>query len=410
MAIRVIELDPADTFFSARDRLLQSGRGRTVLLLPGRARLLSGIDLVLLRRLADRERLDVGLVTANKELSRQARAVGLPVFANRTLAEHYRPGWWRSRRRSEVLGFAPGDARRPWAPNAESPIHDSKAWGRRFFARLAILLIILLMAALPIAAAIYIYPSATLTLMPETRPAQVILTLTTDSPEAEPSETTIPARTIRHELEWTSSGPTSSGPTSSGPTSSDSEADLQRIRAQALQGLGAAAPGHLAPRVAPGEMLVPASARVKILEESLERDETGARLTLRVELSGTAVAAADVNRIAYRRLAEALPGEYEPDVSTVTTRLDPATGAANAFQVTAQATGRPIFDQEAIAENLRGMRASDAARYLATVVPLAEPPTIDVRPSWWWSWFRGRLPLRADRIHVETHQAATGVD
>ena len=405
MGIRVIELDPADTFFSARDRLLRSGRGRTVLLLPERAMPLSGIDLVLLRRLADRERLDVGLVTANKALSRQARALGLPVFVNLTLAEHYRPGWWRPRRRSEVLGFAPGDTRRPWAPTAELPIHDSKASGRRFFARLAILLVILLMAALPIAAAIYTYPSATLALMPETRPAQVILTLTTDSPEAEPSETTIPARTIRHELEWTASGPTASG-----PATADPEADLQRIRAQALQGLGAAAPDRLAPRIAPGEMLVPASARVKILEESLERDETGARLTLRVELSGTVVAAADVNRIAYRRLAEALPDGYEPDISTVTTQLDSATGAANAFQVTAQATGRPIFDQEAIAGNLRGMRAGDAARYLTTILPLAEPPTIDVQPSWWWSWSRGRLPLRADRIHVETRQTATGVD
>jgi len=400
MAIRVIELDPADTFFSARDRLLQSGHGRTVLLLPGRARSLSGIDLVLLRRLADRERLDVGLVTTNKALSRQARALGLPVFVNLTLAEHYRPGWWRSRRRSEVLGFAPGDAQRPWAPNAKLPIRDSKASGRRFFARLAILLVILLMAALPIAAAIYTYPGATLILIPETRPAQVILTLTTDSPDAEPSQTTIPARTIRQELEWTASG----------PTTSDPEADLQRIRAQALQGLGAAAPDHLAPRVAPGEILVPASARAKILEENMEREEMEARLTLRVELSGTAVAAADVNRIAYRRLAEALPEGYEPDASTVITQLDPATDVANAFQVTAQATSRPVFDQEAVAENLRGMRASDAARYLTTILPLAEPPTIDVQPSWWWSWFRGRLPLRADRIRVEIAPSTAAAD
>ena len=174
--------------------------------------------------------------------------------------------------------------------------------------------------------------------------------------------------------------------------------------------MGAAAPDRLAPRVAPGEILVPASARVKILAENVERDETEARLTLRVELSGAAVAAADVNRIAYRRLAEALPEGYEPDASTVMTQLDPATGTANAFQITAQAAGRPVFDQETVAENLRGMRASDAARYLTTILPLAEPPTIDVQPSWWWSWFRGRLPLRADRIHVEIAPSTATAD
>lgn len=399
MGIRVIELDPADTFFSARDRLLQDGHARTVLLFPGRSRLLSGIDLVLLRRLADRERLDVGLVTTDRELSRQAWALGLPVFANLTLAEHYRPGWWRARRRSEVLGFAPGDAHSPWAPNAEVADLHPKSPARRL-ARFIALLIISLVVALAIIAAIYMLPRATLVLEPEMQPAQVILTLTTGAQTTELTDSTVPTRTVRHELEWTASG----------PTTADAEADLQRIRAQALQGLGAAAPDYLAPRIAPGELFVPASARVEILEESLERDEIEARLTMRVALTGAAVAAADVNRIAYRRLTEALPDGFNPDPSTVTIQLDRAAGKANSFQVTAQAIGQPVFDQEAIAESLSGMRASDAARHLSMTLRLAESPTIDVWPSWWWSWSRGRLPLRADRIRVEISPSRTLAD
>lgn len=399
MGIQIIELDPADTFFSARDRLLRSGRGRAVLLFPGRSRLLSGIDLVLLRRLADRERLDVGLVTANRELSRQARALGLPVFANLTLAEHYRPGWWRARRRSEILGFAQGDIRSPWAPNAGLADLHPKSPARRL-ARFITLLIIPLVVALAIIAAIYLLPRATLVLEPEMQPAQVILTLTAEAQATELTDSTVPTRAVRHELEWTASG----------PTTADAEADLQRIRAQALQGMGAAAPDYLAPRIAPGELFVPASARVEILEESLERNEIEARLTMRVALTGAAVAAADVNRIAYRRLAETLPDGFEPDPATVTIQLDPAAGEANSFQVTAQAIGQPVFDQEAIAESLSGMRAGDAAHYLDMTLRLAEPPTIDVWPSWWWSWSRGRLPLRADRIRVEISPSRATVD
>ena len=76
MALRVIEIDPAETFYSLRDRLLAGQRERVVLVAPGGRMPLVGLDLVLLRRLADRERLNVGLVTADSRLARQARALG----------------------------------------------------------------------------------------------------------------------------------------------------------------------------------------------------------------------------------------------------------------------------------------------------------------------------------------------
>src|SRR5690606_27590507 len=99
------------------------------------------IDLVLLRRLADRERLEVGLVTADRALSRQARALGLPTFANLTLAEYYRPGWWRGGRRRERVGLPPDDERR----SHSLVLEDEDVAARR---RRLLLLLVLVQAAL----------------------------------------------------------------------------------------------------------------------------------------------------------------------------------------------------------------------------------------------------------------------
>jgi hypothetical protein len=69
--------------------------------------------------------------------------------------------------------------------------------------------------------------------------------------------------------------------------------------------------------------------------------------------------------------------------------------------VTAQAQGWVGVDTAALAAALRGRPAADAAHFLSNAIPLAEPPTLNVGPSWWWSWFGGRLPLRAANIRVE---------
>jgi hypothetical protein len=391
MSLRIIELDPADTFHSARDRLLQNGRERTVLVLPERSSPLSGIDLVLLRRLADRERLDIGLVTGDKRLSRQARAIGLPAFSNLTLAEHYRPGWWRAGRRSERVGFGPGDDRHP---SLSAPITADEARDtlhKRRLARLAAVLAVVLILSLTAIAAVYALPRATVTLRPASLPAQVILDLSAGSASAGSSAEVVTARPVQYTLEWQATG-TATG---------NAAADEQRVRAQALQGLGAVAPDYLNPRLDAGELLIPSSVHVEILEETVDRQETELKATYRATISGSAVAAADVNRLAYKALLAALPPSYSPDAATLRVNVEPANGApAGRFQITAQATGRPALDVDTVAEALRGQRASAAGQYLNATLPLAEPPMLNVWPSWWWSWF-GRLPLRAEQIEVE---------
>jgi hypothetical protein len=384
MPLRVIELDPADTFYSVRDRLLRGGRGRAVLVLPPHGAPGGGVGLVLLRRLADRERLEIGLVTADRALARQARALGLPAFSTLTLAEHFRPGWWRARRRSERLGFAAGADGRIAAKEA-----IIETGHRRSFLVLVIVLI-LFVTGLMAAAAIYALPHATITLRPITQPAQVIIDLTADPAATEPAGRVVPARALGYSQSWEARG----------PSMGDAGADQSRIRALALQGLGAAAPGILAARLDPGEMLVPASVRFDVIDESFDQAGDVSILTLRAALEGLVVNAADVNRLAHNELAGALPAGFVPDAASLRVRAEASGGSADHLQITAGATGRADIEPAQLAALLRGRRASDAAHHLSATLPLAEPPAFDVGPGWWREWF-GRLPLRAERIRVK---------
>ena len=392
MALSVLPIDPADTFHSVRDRLLRLGRGRTVLVMPDGPAPLSGIDLVLLRRLADRERLEVGLVASDRQLSRQARAIGLPTFANLTLAEHYRPGWWRAGRRAERLGFAPGEDHQPWDRDVTRALESPAAARRRRLLRVSGLLASVVVLGLLAIAGLYALPHAEITLHPAMLPAQVILDLRADTSLDAPAEDAVPARVIEHTLDWEAAG----------LTTDDATADAQRIKSQALQGIGAAAAGYLAARLDAGELLVPTSIHVAIIEETVERSGDQTTLLLRAALSGAAVASADVDAVAYRALSAALPVAYMPDPATLRVQMEPANGdAPEHFQVTARATGRATVDTHALARTLAGRQANEAARYLSTTIPLAEPPAFAVWPGWWWGASRGRLPLRAERISVE---------
>lgn len=384
MQLNVIELDPADTYYSVRDRLLHNGRARAVLVIPERGNRLGGVELALLRRLADRERLEFGLVTGNRKLARQARNLGLPAFANVTLAEHYRPGWWRSGRRREWLGFAPGADRRPPDTAGADARRRDRLW------LLAIVLFVLLIIGSAVLAAIYFLPRATVTLTPESRPVQVILDLAAVPDDATASGHAVPARELQLVQAWEASG----------ATTDDDEADHQRIRAQALQGLHAAAPELLGARLGPDELLLPASVEIEIVEGSFARGDDVSRLALEANIAGLSVPAADVNRIAYAALSAALPAGYEVDGDSYRLTVEPAAPAgAGTFQVTAQATARGDIDADALPSLLSGRRLEEAVATLNGTQPLAEPPRIDFRPGWWWDF--GRFPFRAGRIQVE---------
>ncbi len=377
MSLRVIEVDPADTYYSVRDRLLRHGRARAVLVLPPGTAPVNGVDLVLLRRLADRERLDVGLVTADRALARQARALGLPAFASVTLAEHYRPGWWRAGRRSERVGFVPGEERQPPAPTA---------FGARRLLFLLILSVLLLLGIMAAAAALTL-PQATVTVRQTALPVQIIADLRADPSLTTATGDTVPAQTTTYRQAWEVSGPATDDPT----------ADRQRLLALARQGLATDAPSLLASRLDPGYLLLPASVTIDVTEEAFTQLDGAAQLLLDATLSGLAVAAADLNRLAYPRLAEALPAGAVPDAATVRVQVEPTAGAPDRFQITARATGQYPVDVAALAGALRGQPMADAERILAAALP--QGAILSVEPSWWARL--GRLPLRAGQITIK---------
>lgn len=98
---------------SLRDRLFPASSRRVAIAVSPDIDLLSRpVNLALLRRLADREQIEIGLVTTSRELRREALAFGLPVFESTSAAERSERGWRPSPRQAS-LGFAPGDDRRP---------------------------------------------------------------------------------------------------------------------------------------------------------------------------------------------------------------------------------------------------------------------------------------------------------
>lgn len=386
--LHVIEVDPADTYHSLRHRLLWHGRERAVLLLPGRATPIRRIDLLLLRRLADSERLDIGLVTTDRDTARHARALGWPVFANLTLAEHYRPGWWRIGRRALSVGFAPGESYRRPPPRAATPAPTSIHALRVL---VFLLMAVLLLGVLGLAAVITI-PTASLRIRPQPLPVQVIAGFTADPSLSFVVDQSVPARLVSLDQPWEAVG----------STTDDAAEDVNRIATNARQGLAAAAPERLAARLEPGELLVPSSIRAEVVDQAFEPSGETATLSLSARLEGLAVREADLLPAVLRQLSAALAAGYAADPASVQLLIEPnATAPGDTFQVKATAIGRAAIDPAALAELLRGQRAADAARYLSAAYQLAEPPTIDVRPSWWWSESRGRLPYRADRIRID---------
>ena len=385
MPLRVIEVDPADTYYSLRHRLLWDDRQRAVLFLPDHTPPLSAIDLVLLRRLAARERLSIGLVTGDKDLARQARALGLPAFSSLTLAEHFRPGWWRTARRKYPIGFAPGQRVRPPA-KVVIPASTSM-YALRLLVFLLAAILVLGIAAL---IAAYSAPVATLRIRPQHPPVQLIADFTAGPSTSEAGGRIVPARRIAFDQAWEATRTV---------TGDAAEGSLRTI-AQAQASLAAAAPDLLAARLEPGERLLPSSIQIATTDEMF--DPLTGTATLNVQLAGLAAREEDLRPLVLQQLSERLPAHYAPDPASLRLQFGPgASTSANAFQVTATALGRVDIDRVALARLLRGQRITDAAGYLADTYQLTESLFIDMQPSWWWGLSRGRLPYRADRIHIE---------
>ncbi len=220
--MQIIHLDESDDIISICDRLTWAEAQQTLLVLPESGGVLrEGLDLVRLRRFADRQRLEVGLVTPEVPITRQAQALGLPVFPSVPVAENSRRGWWRGRKRRERVGLPTvGDeswedifAQRPY-PTLDAA--DRREMNRRlspkssvrlWLVRYAAIFLFCLTLAILYVAFTYAVPGATIILQPNTEAVRVERAVIADPAVAavDYSLNTVPARLLTATESWQTS-------------------------------------------------------------------------------------------------------------------------------------------------------------------------------------------------------------
>jgi len=220
--MQIIHLDDSDDIISICDRLTWAEAQQALLVLPEDGGVLrEGLDLVRLRRFADRQRLEVGLVTPDVPITRQARAIGLPVFPSVDLAESNRRGWWRGRKRSERVGLPTvGDGaweeileERPYPaldPADRQEMNrrlSPKSTLRLWLLRYAAIFLFCITLAILYAAFTYAVPGATIILQPETETIRVERAVIADPAVAAVnySLNTVPARLLTTTESWQTS-------------------------------------------------------------------------------------------------------------------------------------------------------------------------------------------------------------
>ncbi len=184
--MRTIYLNGEDDIVSICDQLMHvHDEQRVLLVLPHEPTLLAEwLDLVRLRRCAERRRLEVGLATHYGQVASQARALGFPVFASEKAAQGDGRRWWRVRRgwraptrpgasvrldAAEGLKSLPDEADRREMYRRMSPRPTRLNWLRRYLS----ILVFFITLALVYVGFVYSVPGATIALHPQTEPLYV---------------------------------------------------------------------------------------------------------------------------------------------------------------------------------------------------------------------------------------------
>ncbi len=202
--MQIIQLSTDDDIVSINDRLDWYEEQQVLLVLPERSQVLrEGLDLVRLRRHADGLRLEVGLVTADPDLSDEAKALGFPTFTSVESAQNSRLGWWRGKRRREVVGLPSiGGWRKPPRQldlGDRAEVHrrlTPAAQWRRWLLRYAAILLFFLTIVLLFVGFSYAVPGATITLRPHVKTLQVARQIVADPALAEASGASVPGRVM----------------------------------------------------------------------------------------------------------------------------------------------------------------------------------------------------------------------
>lgn len=219
--MQILHLDNDDDIISICDRLDWQPESQVLLVLPEHGgALCEGLDLVRLRRHADKRRMEVGLVTAVSDISRQAKALGFPVFLTIEAGQRNRRHWWRGRRRREFVGLSTlgGVTVQSFKPAILDKSDRQEVYRRlsphptwlHWFIRYAAILLFFITLALLVVSFLYTVPTATVTLKPQVLPVRVTTQLIADPTltEVDRANSAVPARLLFTTQAWETSAVT----------------------------------------------------------------------------------------------------------------------------------------------------------------------------------------------------------
>lgn len=166
--------------------------------------------------------------------------------------------------------------------------------------------------------------------------------------------------------------------------------DKARLREKLSQELHQAAITRLQESVGEGTLILPASVQVSILTESFDHlvDDPADTLSLHVEAvaTGYAVDRADLEKFAEAILENKMPPGYSVLPGTLVVDPNPdarVEGSAVIFRMKSSFQITPQVQAGDILKGLTGKTPEDAAALIAKRIKLAEPPKIEISPSWW---------------------------
>ena len=209
--MRTIYLNSEDDIVSICDQLAWvREETRVLLVLPEQPMLLEEwLDLVRLRRCAQQHRLEVGLVTAYREVASQAKSLGFPVFRTVDDGQEESRRWWRVRQgwrrptrpgasvsldAAEGLKSLPDEADRREMYRRMNPPSSRINWVRRYIG----VFIFFMTLALVYVGVAYAVPGATIFLYPQVESLQVRRQIVADPQLAAVnfSDASVPARRL----------------------------------------------------------------------------------------------------------------------------------------------------------------------------------------------------------------------
>lgn len=188
------------------------------------------------------------------------------------------------------------------------------------------------------------------------------------------------------------------------PSPAPTSLDQERLYARLLATLSQSALAELQASLEPGDLLLtPQPLLTGVLEKAFDppgrQPAPRLELTLRLEFEARLVSWSDLENLAASLMDADLPPGYSPVPGTLAAKAlsEPAWLGETAARLElrfSRLLRAQIPESQAVSRSL-GLSPEGARRRLVEELPLASPPIITLRPSWW-----PRLPLLPFRIGV----------